>query len=128
MHKSIKILIVDDEIIAAMSFRIELQKQGYTVCDIATNSEMAIDIFNSENPDIIIMDIALPEGFDGIETSKILKKYSPGLPIIFITGYDNEEIRSCAMNMESVRYLTKPVFIDDVVKEIEELLDDIEIN
>ncbi len=109
-----RILIVEDESIIAMVLKIQLQKFGYEICAHASDGNTAIELFKQEKPDAILMDIGLPRGMDGIETCKIIKSENPDIPVIFVTGYDNLEIRSEALLLNPLGYIVKPAKIEKI--------------
>ena len=61
-----RVLIVEDEIITGMSLQLELKRAGYQNVDIATSEAEAIKLFQDNHPDIILMDINLEDGGNGI--------------------------------------------------------------
>ena len=86
MGKKIKILIVEDEVIFAMSIRRVLTMWGYETCGLASTGEEAVRCVKIENPDLIIMDVSLKGHMDGIDAAKEIRS-DYDAPIIFITGY-----------------------------------------
>lgn len=72
LHEAGKILIVEDERIIALDLQGRLLRFGYTKPVIATNGIDALKEIEIKKPDIILMDIMLSSGFDGIETANII--------------------------------------------------------
>ena len=66
----IKVLIVEDEIITAMSLKKDLEGMGYKVCSFAPSGKKAIKIVENENPDVVLIDVNLKGGMDGIEAAR----------------------------------------------------------
>lgn len=89
MAKSI--LVVEDNIIIAMVTRKTLLNAGYIVSEILSNGIEAIREVRRNCPDLILMDIQLDEGADGIQTMLEIKKFC-AVPVIYLTG--NSELRS----------------------------------
>ena len=87
----------------------------------AINGKEAVDMFNAENPDIILMDVGMPV-MNGIEATMEIRKISATVPIIGLTAYayatDEERGIECGMN----KYLTKPVNMTLLKDSIKELL------
>jgi DNA-binding response OmpR family regulator len=81
-----KILVVDDEKNILKLYKAELEDEGYEVV-IANSGMEAIDLFHSENPDLITLDIMMP-GMDGIQVLRQLKQEKPQIPVIMLTAYD----------------------------------------
>ena len=102
-----KILIVEDERIVAVDIKRTLIGCGYQVCGIVSNSQAAIEKAFSLSPDLILMDIMLGDGSDGIITAeKILEKKD--IPIIFLTAYADEETLQRARVINPFGYIIKP--------------------
>lgn len=108
MKNKIKILIVEDESITAKSLKMDLEKFGVDVLDPIAKGEVAVKVAIQENPSLILMDIRLAGGLDGIEAAEkiILVK---NIPIVFMTGYATEEMKERTLNMNPVDYLEKPI-------------------
>ena len=88
-----RIYIVEDEMINALSLKKDLLREGFEVCGMAAHSAAALAGVTESRPDLVLMDINLGVGPNGIETARlILERLS--LPIIFMTGYGDREIRS----------------------------------
>lgn len=90
-HKSsIKILVVDDNYINQMIMK-NILNDNFWECDIANNGEEAINLFKTNNYDLILLDMQMPI-MDGYEASRIIKNLNPKTPIIAISAnaYGNE--------------------------------------
>jgi CheY-like chemotaxis protein len=88
--KKTKILIVEDESITAMNLQHILKHWGYETCEYVTSGTLAIEKAECEKPDIIIIDVSLNSEINGIEAARRIRSrlYTP---VIFITGYSDEE-------------------------------------
>jgi PAS domain S-box-containing protein len=102
-----KILIVEDEIIVAKDLEAKLKKDGYSIADIATSGEDAVNKVPRTNPDLILMDIILQGTMTGIEASKIIKK-NYDIPIIYLTASSDEYTIKKAENGAPFGYIIKP--------------------
>ena len=120
MINQIKILQVEDEVIAALFMENELHKIGYETITHATTGEAAIISAKQNPPDIVLMDIGLPGKIDGIEAASAIKSGSD-IPIIFITGYEDKAIKEKAEKLKPLGYLIKP-FDMNKLKTLLELL------
>lgn len=117
-----RIMIVEDEAITAMMMEYELNSYGFQVCKKAATGVKAIAAAESENPDLILMDIQLPGNMSGIEAAReILTKRD--IPIIFITGYPDADIRDKAMQLKPAAYFIKPVRIHELKRIIDNIND-----
>lgn len=102
-----RILVVEDEIIVAEDIRGSLLKMGYSVPFMASSGEEAIDTVKEDNPDLVLMDIMLEDGIDGIEAADRIRSIS-NIPIIFLTAYSDEKILERAKITEPFGYIIKP--------------------
>jgi EAL domain-containing protein (putative c-di-GMP-specific phosphodiesterase class I)/PleD family two-component response regulator len=101
------ILIVEDELLIAKNTAKKLNNFGYNVIKIVSNGQAAIDCVNLEQPDLVLMDIAIKGEIDGIETASQIKSISD-VPIIFTTAYANNETLDRASETGCYGYLIKP--------------------
>lgn len=81
-----KILIVDDEKNILKLYQAELEDEGYTVVT-ANSGKEALDIFEKEAPDLVTLDVLMPD-IDGIQVLRQIKEKRPDLPVIMLTAYD----------------------------------------
>jgi len=116
-----RILIVEDEIITGMSLQLELQRAGYQIVDIATSEKEAIALFREKQPDIILMDINLEEGGNGIEAAKAINRIRK-VPIVFVTAYANDATINAAGNTFPYGYVVKPYDIREIIAVIQTAL------
>lgn len=120
------ILLIDDEELIIKSLRILLEKNGFNVF-IAKNGQDALEISEEESFDLVIADIRMP-GMNGVEiirtiSEKIDKKNSEKIPVIFITGYADDEIKQKAESLEPVAYIYKPFETSYLMDKIKAALD-----
>lgn len=101
------IIIVEDDEITALNLKLSLQKHGYKILDICDNISSALVSIEKNKPHIIIIDISLQEGSDGIALGrKIRKSYS--IPFIYLTSYSDNDIITEAIVTEPYGYIVKP--------------------
>jgi CheY-like chemotaxis protein len=110
MSRKINILLVEDEVIVAMLMQKQLRDIGYQSVHHVTTGEKAIIYIQDNTPDIILMDIRLAGEIDGIEAAEAIKAKAD-IPILFITGYDDKEIRDRAEKTNPIDFLIKPIDI-----------------
>jgi PAS domain S-box-containing protein len=103
-----KILIVEDETITALYIQECLENLGYEVLDTAGTGYDAIDIAESLNPDLVLMDIKLTGEMDGIETASIIYNRF-NIPIVYLTAFSDNNTLNKAKLTGSYGYLCKPV-------------------
>lgn len=100
-----KILIVDDEKPISDIIKFNLTKEGYETVT-AFDGREAITKFEEENPDLIILDLMLPE-LDGLEVAKEVRKTSH-IPIIMLSAKDSEFDKVIGLEIGADDYVTKP--------------------
>lgn len=100
-----KILIVDDEKPISDIIKFNMTKEGYEVVT-AFNGREALEQFEAEQPDIIILDLMLPE-IDGLEVAKTIRKTS-SVPIIMLSAKDSEFDKVIGLELGADDYVTKP--------------------
>jgi CheY-like chemotaxis protein len=116
-----KILITEDEPIAAMSLKCMLEDWGYHVLEIACSGPEAIRYAEKSRPDLVLMDIKLQGKMDGIEAIQSIRARSD-VPVIFMSGYADDEIRRRARSFKEFSKLEKPIHPDMLREEIERIL------
>ncbi|MFQ3573236.1 MAG: response regulator [Thermodesulfovibrionales bacterium] len=81
-----KILVVDDEKNILKLYKAELEDEGYDVIT-ANSGKEALEVFEKENPDLVTLDILMPD-IDGIRVLRQMKEIRPNVPVIMLTAYD----------------------------------------
>lgn len=103
----IKILIVEDEPVTALDLQKKLEKMGFVVTDIVSTGDGAISKTEETHPDLILMDIMIEGGIDGIETAKLIRR-DFNIPVIYLSALTDEKIINRAKLSEPFAYLFKP--------------------
>ncbi|MBN1782458.1 response regulator [bacterium] len=116
--KALNILIFEDEAISALSLQMELKLAGHQVCQVVGRGERALQLVDQEQPDLVLMDLRLKGPVDGFEvTSQISSQFD--IPVILMTGYPDPALIAKIVKMKNVRYLSKPIRTEDLLKTIE---------
>ena len=103
-----KILVVEDEVITAMSLQHLLELWGYRMSGQASSGKEAVEKVEFEKPDIALIDISLSGNINGIETARqIRSRFS--IPIIFITGYSDKETMKEIEELNPADCFIKPI-------------------
>lgn len=114
-----KILIVDDEKNIVELIRLYLEKEGFsTLC--AYNGNEAVDIFKSQSPDLVILDIMLP-GMDGWQVCKEIRKTSDK-PIIMLTAKSDTFDKVLGLELGADDYITKPFEAKELLARVKAVL------
>ena len=115
-----KILIVEDEVIIAMEYRMDLAMSGYMDVSIVSTASEAINRADRDKPDLIIMDIKLKGDFSGIYAATQIRKKS-NVPILFITGTSDANVVEQVKALKYSIILLKPTRTKDMLVEIKKI-------
>lgn len=116
-----KILVVDDESNVLASFENMLVGQGHKVIT-ARRAKAALNLLETEKPELLIMDIRMPE-MNGLEAFRYIKERYPKLPVIIMTGYGTTESAIEATKLGAFDYQVKPFEPEEMLRIIERALD-----
>ncbi len=118
-----KILLVDDEVEVRDLVEVTLRSGDYRISQ-AESGEKAIEIARAEKPDLIIMDIMMPGGMDGLEATRILKNdpETKGSTIIMLTAKGQEVDRKKGFEVGANDYFAKPFSPLDLIKKVDKFL------
>jgi two-component system nitrogen regulation response regulator NtrX len=108
-----KVLIVDDECLITYVMQRLIENEGYSAFTAGCGDE-ALRLFNEQKPDIVILDIHLPDT-NGLVLLKTIKNISPSVVVIMATGCSDLQNSAEAMKMGALAYLEKPVSIDTLM-------------
>ncbi|MGF7175432.1 response regulator [Azospirillum doebereinerae] len=104
-----RILIVEDESLAAMALEEILGMLGYSVCEIADNADDAVAAAERHRPDIVLMDIRLHGSKDGIEAAAAIHARF-GIRCVFMSAFGDPDTRRRAEDCHPFGFLKKPYF------------------
>ena len=105
--KEKRILIVEDEMILAMELEMRLQGEGFHNIACTSTGERAVELALSFKPDVVLMDMMLKGGINGIEAASQILAHKK-IPIIYITGNDHLKKDEKLIAAEPVAILSKP--------------------
>ena len=114
-----KVLIVEDEISFSDALAYLLKKESYEV-QVAVNGKEAIDSFNSFSPDLILLDLMIPE-VSGTEVCRQIRSKSQ-VPIIMLTAKDTEIDKVVGLELGADDYVTKPYSSRELIARIRAVL------
>ena len=109
------VLVVEDELPIRRFLKPSLQSQGFKVVE-AEQGEEALALASSHNPDIILLDLGLPD-MDGLEVVKRLREWT-GTPIIILTARGKEKDKIIGLDAGADDYLTKPFDVGELMARI----------
>lgn len=116
MEKQQTVLIVEDEKNIVDILRFNLQKEGYATLeafDGVTGLRLALD----ENPDLILLDLMLPE-MNGFEVCKLLRDKGRSTPVLIITAREEEKDKILGLDLGADDYITKPFSIRELMARV----------
>ena len=112
------ILIVEDDGILALHLQDMLSRRGYSVAEMVSYGEHAIDFLSTKSVDLVLMDIELAGAMNGIATADLITK-TYDIPIVFLTGFSQDPLLEQAKIAAPYGYLIKPVPESELVATIE---------
>lgn len=116
-----KIMLVDDAAFMRMMVKDALSKAGYTDLVEAQDGVEAVDKFNTENPDLVFMDITMPN-MDGLEALKRIKAAHPSANIVMCSAMGQEAMVIEAIKSGAKDFIVKPFKPDRILATAEKIL------
>jgi PleD family two-component response regulator len=123
-----KILIIDDSFINNLLFQDILKEAGFKVTALSSSKKAFLKVKENQ-PDIIILDIMMPE-VDGLAVLEQIKssEETKNIPILMVTADTKSDSMQMAQQLGAVDYITKPIIPEDLVKRIKKALKDFQDN
>lgn len=120
--KSFLVLVVDDSVDNVVVLSLDLQNEGYRVVT-ASNGEEAVSVASLTHPNIILMDISMPQ-LDGLAATRRIRENQTlrDVPVIAITAFSTEGFRRAAYDVGIQGYLVKPIDLQRMHELIRRLL------
>ncbi len=116
-----RILVVDDAAFMRMMIKDILVKGGYDVCGEATDGAHAVEKFRELNPDLVTMDITMPE-MDGITSVQEIRKIDPSAKIIMCSAMGQQQMVINAIKSGAKDFIVKPFQADRVLEAVKKIL------
>ncbi len=116
-----RVLIVDDAAFMRMMIKDILEKNGFQVIGEANNGLKAVEIYQKEKPDVVTMDITMPD-MDGIEAVKTIKAFDPAAKIIMCSAMGQQTMVMDAIRAGAKDFIVKPFQPDRVLEAIRKVL------
>ena len=115
------ILIVDDAAFMRMMIKDILTKNGYTIDGEAENGKIAVDKYNEVKPDLVLMDITMPE-MDGIQALKAIKGNDPNAAIIMCSAMGQQAMVIEAIQSGAKDFIVKPFQAERVLEAVKKVV------
>ncbi|MDF2504143.1 MULTISPECIES: response regulator [Clostridium] len=112
-----KVLIVDDAAFMRMMIKDILEKNGFEVIGEASNGAKAVEMYKKERPDVVTMDITMPD-MDGIEAVKEIKEFDPTARVIMCSAMGQQTMVMDAIKAGAKDFIVKPFQSDRVLEAI----------
>ena len=114
-------LLVDDASFMRMMIKDILQKNGFEVVGEAANGIEAVNLYKKEKPDVVTMDITMPD-MDGIEAVKEIKNFDPSAKIIMCSAMGQQSMVMDAIKSGAKDFIVKPFQADRVLEAIRKVV------
>ena len=112
-----RVLIVDDAIFMRMKLKDILEKNGYQVVAEAQNGVEAIERYKTEKPDLVTMDITMPE-MDGVAALKGIKSFDKEAKVVMCSAMGQQSMVMDAIQAGAVDFIVKPFDSDRVIQSL----------
>jgi len=116
-----RVLIVDDASFMRMMIKDILQKNGFEVVGEAANGIEAVNLYKKEKPDVVTMDITMPD-MDGIEAVKEIKSFDPAAKVIMCSAMGQQSMVMDAIKSGARDFIVKPFQADRVLEAIRKVV------
>ena len=116
-----RVLIVDDAIFMRMKLKDILEKNGFEVVAEAQNGVEAVEKYNSERPDLVTMDITMPE-MDGVAALKAIKQMDPSAKVIMCSAMGQQSMVMDAIQAGALDFIVKPFDNERVLQSLKKAI------
>lgn len=115
-----RVLIIEDDLILALSLEIMLKKMGFVMIHKTHTGEKALEVLVDFEPDLLLVDIFLGAGISGVDVVKKIQS-NKDIPVIYITGNSDDYHRNLASETNHSGYLVKPVTYNELKNTLEKV-------
>ena len=116
-----RVLIVDDAIFMRMKLKDILEKNGFEVVGEAQNGVEAIEKYKTEKPDLVTMDITMPE-MDGVSALKEIKKVNEGAKVVMCSAMGQQAMVMEAIQAGAIDFIVKPFESERVIQSLKKAI------
>lgn len=110
-----KVLVVDDVQMARTNMRTVLERYGIKVIE-ASDSKNALKLFKEENPDVVCLDLCLPNETDGLDTLKQIREINDGANVVIVSGMSNQYNFIESFKLGAKYFLVKPIDLNKFIQ------------
>ena len=115
------ILVCDDAAFMRMMIKDILTKNGYNIAGEAENGQKAVEKYNETKPDLVLMDITMPE-MDGIQALKKIKELDPGASVIMCSAMGQQAMVIEAIQSGAKDFIVKPFQAERVLEAVKKVV------
>ena len=115
-----RVMVVDDAMFMRASLKMMMEKNGFEVCAEAENGVVAVQKYKEVKPDIVTMDITMPE-MDGLQALKLIKQIDPDAKVVVVSAMGQEPVVKDAILSGAKSFIVKPFKEDFVLKTLSSL-------
>lgn len=119
----LRVLVVEDNAVVASDIAVQVENSGNHVCGTAATGAGAIRLGEQLRPDLILMDVNLADGIDGVEAARHIRSRCRA-PVIFITGSNHPDVLRRIESFGGAMLLEKPVTAAELARAIARTLAD----
>ena len=129
MTENVNVLVVDDsaELRELISFVIKRHPEGWQVVATAAEGRQAVDEARSSQPDLVLLDIAMPV-MDGMQALPLIREAAPGAVVVMLSGYPFETAGQGALDAGAHGYLEKSDLVRGLIPRVERILQEAWLN
>ncbi len=120
------VLVIEDNTDLLNLLKINLSDQGYKIYT-ADNGISALDVFHTQNPDLVVLDVMLPK-LDGLEVCKRIRRENKIIPILMLTAKAEEVDKVLGLELGADDYMTKPFSIREFLARVKAIFRRIDLN
>ncbi len=114
---TIRLMLADDHRMLREGLRRSMTDQGFDVVGEARDGDEAVRLADEVQPDVILMDVTMPE-MDGVEATRQIKQAQPGVRIVMLTMHADQEVLASAIRAGASGYLVKDCSTDEIASAV----------
>ncbi len=121
VQEMIRVVVVDDHPAVRLGLADFLDAQdGIEIVGQAENGAQAVELSSSTDPDVVVMDIRMPE-LDGIEATRLIKQHRPETGVLLLTAYEEDELATAGRAAGADAFFLKGIFGAELVDRVREV-------
>lgn len=125
--EKIRVLVADDNAVVREELPKLLEMDGdIEIVGAASNGREAVEMAEASSPDVVVMDVKMPE-LDGITATKVIRTANPAVRVIMLSIYDTAEYVDASLEAGASNYMVKSTEVDTLANEIRRIANDQEI-